>query len=145
MRPKPDQVSVLSFDRNSYLDAHIDDTACFGQEIVTVSLVSSALYWLTDGTYAEAHIVEPGDVVVLRGEARYKYKHGVAKPKLNEKLDAGVTRLITDRGAPRLELGVGHRGKMRGVVFRLPSALLFRLALCRALDPEMCMSGSSLA
>jgi len=79
-------------------------------------LVSSALYWLTNGNTASARIVEPGDVIVLRGEARKSWKHGIARPKLNVKLPDGAARIITEHGSPRLELGVlcstGQKGKL---------------------------------
>ena len=55
---------------------------------------------------ASAYVVGPGDVVVLRGAARYDWKHGVARPKLNAKLEGGVVRVVTEHGAARLELGV---------------------------------------
>src|SRR5437762_3264539 len=78
MRTTPDQATVLLYSRQSYIDGHIDDPKCFQEDIVTVSLVSSALYWLANGHRACMQIVEPGDVVVLRAEARYCWKHGVA-------------------------------------------------------------------
>jgi hypothetical protein len=49
--------------------------------------------------------------VVLRGAARYEWKHGVARPKLNAKLGDGAVRVITEHGAPRLELGVKRTGQ----------------------------------
>jgi alkylated DNA repair dioxygenase AlkB len=67
MRTSSDQASVQWYSQKSYINGHIDDPKCFREDIATISLVSSALYWLTDGTCASAHIVGPGDVVVLRG------------------------------------------------------------------------------
>ena len=49
MRTAPDQASIQWYSPKSYIDGHVDDPKCFEEDIVTVSLVSSALYWLTDG------------------------------------------------------------------------------------------------
>lgn len=106
MRTPPDQATVQWYSRQSYIDGHIDDPKCFQEDIATISLASSALYWLSDGARASMHVVEPGDVVVLRGDARKSWKHGVARPKLNDKLEAGSARIVTEHGSPRLELGV---------------------------------------
>src|SRR5665213_2073258 len=66
--------------------------------VVQMAAKSNCLYWLTDGSNMSAHIIGAGDVVVIHGQARREWKHGIPKPKLNEErlfaVSGGLTREI---------------------------------------------------
>lgn len=57
---------------------HIDLSHRYGDGIVGVSLLGSAVMDFTRNDSAHAVLLRPGDVYVLSGEARYSWKHGIA-------------------------------------------------------------------
>jgi alkylated DNA repair dioxygenase AlkB len=78
-----EQSTAQKFGTHSYLGPHIDSCRCFGPEIVTFSLVSAAQFRLTDqkGRRRLTVTLNPGDVVVLQGEARQSWKHEILRHK----------------------------------------------------------------
>jgi|SRR5579872_4383500 len=77
------QVTIQKYMNNSYLGKHIDSRNCFGPELVTFSLVSACYEKLTNGRIRQQLVraLEPGDAVVLTGDARYIWKHEILKRK----------------------------------------------------------------
>jgi alkylated DNA repair dioxygenase AlkB len=86
-----EQVTVQKYSIGSYLGPHVDSRKCFGSEIVTFSLVSSAEFRLTNAKTRQhlRQTLEPGDVVVLQEDARNVWKHEILKHKKNKQQPAG--------------------------------------------------------
>jgi alkylated DNA repair dioxygenase AlkB len=73
------QVTIQKYDSHNSIAAHRDSTRCFGPEIVTISLVSSCEFWLTHarGRLRLSRWLEPGDITVLKGDARTVWRHEI--------------------------------------------------------------------
>lgn len=81
LNSKPDQVTVQWYEPNTGIGDHRDDSRCFGPEIATISLLAPCMYRLQDPKTKAMHmqLLEPGCVVILSGEARTHWKHGIPK------------------------------------------------------------------
>jgi alkylated DNA repair dioxygenase AlkB len=82
----PDQATVQEYEPGAGIGDHIDDPLTFGKEIVTFSLLSPCAYRLVlpELGITRELIVEPGSAVVLTGEARSIWKHGIPARKSDE-------------------------------------------------------------
>ncbi|MBK0403055.1 alpha-ketoglutarate-dependent dioxygenase AlkB [Adhaeribacter sp. BT258] len=80
----PDQVIVNEYEPCQGIAQHIDCEPCFENTIVSLSLGSSCLmdfYPKNDLKQKESLHLEPQSLLVLRGEARYNWLHGIAGRK----------------------------------------------------------------
>ena len=84
------QATVQKYVVGSFIGPHVDSRKCFPGEIVTICLVSSARMRLTDMWTPRKFetTLQPGDVVVLHGDARDVWKHEILKCKPSENDDA---------------------------------------------------------
>lgn len=79
-----DQVIINEYDPGQGISAHIDCEPCFGDTIVSLSLGSSCIM---DFTYKDmkgkkvSYLLEPRSLIVLSGDARNKWLHGIAARK----------------------------------------------------------------
>jgi alkylated DNA repair dioxygenase AlkB len=73
------QVTIQKYSSHNSIAAHRDSNRCFGPEIVTISLVSSCEFWLTDarGQLRLSRLLEPGDITMLKGDARTVWRHEI--------------------------------------------------------------------
>lgn len=63
------------------ISAHTDHR-CFGEVIMTISLIGScSMEIISPDNKIIQYRLEPGDIVLLEGEARYKYKHAIKNMK----------------------------------------------------------------
>lgn len=77
------QVTVQKYIVGSRIGPHVDSRKCFPGEIVIFSVRGSATMLLTD-IWAPRKckiVLRPGDVVVLRGDARDLWKHEILRCK----------------------------------------------------------------
>lgn len=78
----PDQVIVNEYLPGQGIASHIDCQPCFGPVVATVSLGDA---WLMDFTSPQGELVAVelpvGSVAVLTGDARRRWRHGIAKRK----------------------------------------------------------------
>ncbi|MGB7443073.1 MAG: alpha-ketoglutarate-dependent dioxygenase AlkB [Coleofasciculaceae cyanobacterium] len=83
-----DQVIVNEYQPGQGIAGHIDSAHCFGNTIASLSLGSSCVMEFTHSqTQEKADIkLEPGGLLVLQGEARYLWKHGIAACKFDNYL-----------------------------------------------------------
>lgn len=74
-----EQVTVQKYATQSSMGAHRDSVRCFGPDIVTISLVSSCDLCLTHARDRRklSRRLEPGDVFLLTGEARFVWRHEI--------------------------------------------------------------------
>lgn len=79
----PDQAIVNEYLPGQGIAAHIDCEPCFGPEIATLSLGDDYPMRFTHLTNAESHELwlPVGSACVMRGPARYQWKHEIAKRK----------------------------------------------------------------
>jgi len=79
----PDQAIINEYEPGQGIAAHVDCQPCFGDTIVSVSLGSACVMRLTSlGTKENRDVVlEPGSALVLSGESRHAWSHGIAARK----------------------------------------------------------------
>lgn len=88
----PDQVIVNECVPGQGIQPHIDCAPCFGATICSISLGSACIMDFTSRAHAGATtiLLQRGSLLALDGEARYRWKHGIAKRKTDT--IAGNTR-----------------------------------------------------
>ena len=82
-----DQVIVNEYEPGQGIAAHIDCEPCFKDTIVSLSLESGCIMDFTHKDYKKMKIpvwLEPKSLVVLSGEARNDWLHGIAARKSDE-------------------------------------------------------------
>jgi len=90
----PDQVIVNEYVPGQGISAHIDCIPCFGDTIVSISLLSSCVMLFTRSE-PPAQIpvpVEQRSLLVMQGESRYQWKHAIPARKVDEVAGARITR-----------------------------------------------------
>jgi alkylated DNA repair dioxygenase AlkB len=82
----PDQLIINEYLPGQGIAPHIDSITSFGDEIVSISLGSSCVMSFSRRERNQEHamLLEPGDLLLLRGEARYKWRHEI-KPRKTDK------------------------------------------------------------
>ena len=79
----PDQVIVNEYQPGQGIASHVDCIPCFGDTIISLSLGSPCVMIYTrigDG-YEVPILLEQRSLVVMQGEARHRWKHGILKQK----------------------------------------------------------------
>jgi alkylated DNA repair dioxygenase AlkB len=78
-----DQLIINEYLPGQGIAPHVDSLAVFGEEIASLSLLSPCVLLLrsVDSDEVIPLLLEPGDLLVLRGEARSKWKHGITARK----------------------------------------------------------------
>lgn len=82
----PDQLIVNEYKPGQGIARHIDCVPCFGDTILSLSLGSACVMNFTHipaGTKT-ALLLQPGSLLILQGEARYQWQHGIA-PRQRDK------------------------------------------------------------
>jgi alkylated DNA repair dioxygenase AlkB len=77
----PDQVIVNEYLPGQGIASHRDCIPCFGDTIASISLGSGCQMDFVSGEARTSHYLEPQSLLVLSGEARYQWKHGIATRK----------------------------------------------------------------
>lgn len=78
----PVQVSVDEYLPGQGIQPHIDCVPCFGNTICSLSLGAQCMMEFTSRDQAATSmLLQRGSLLVLGGEARYRWKHGIAKRK----------------------------------------------------------------
>ncbi|WP_244313666.1 alpha-ketoglutarate-dependent dioxygenase AlkB [Stappia sediminis] len=79
----PDQVIVNEYLPGQGIAPHVDCEPCFGDTIASLSLCSGCVMDFTNVEAGErfSHYLEPRSLLVLSGEARYRWRHGIAARK----------------------------------------------------------------
>jgi len=79
MSKAPDQAIVNEYAPGQGIASHIDCVPCFDDVVISLSLAAPVVM---DLKHKEQHVpilLEPRSLLVLRGEARYHWTHGIAK------------------------------------------------------------------
>jgi alkylated DNA repair dioxygenase AlkB len=77
----PDQVIVNEYLPGQGIAPHIDCIPCFGERIASVSLGSACVMEFSRGNQKISHLLEPRSLLLLAGDARYHWKHGIPSRK----------------------------------------------------------------
>ncbi len=85
---RPDQVIINEYLPCQGIAAHIDCVPCFTDTICSLSLASGCVMDLSNGDIKKAIYLEQRSLLIFQGDARYKWKHGIAP----RKSDNGVKR-----------------------------------------------------
>lgn len=80
---RPDQMIINEYEPGQGIAHHIDCEPCFGNVIASFSLnsrcVMSFIHTKNDST--QELQLEPNSLLIMRGEARYDWKHGISARK----------------------------------------------------------------
>ena len=79
----PDQIIVNEYMPGQGIAPHIDCPPCFGDVIASLSLGSDCLMDFSCAETPKKHslLVDRRSLLVFKGEARYKWRHGIAQRK----------------------------------------------------------------
>lgn len=79
----PDQLIINEYESGQGIANHVDCEPCFGDTIISISLGSSCVMdFINVKTKQKVEVMlESGSLVVLQGEARHKWTHGIAQRK----------------------------------------------------------------
>lgn len=89
----PDQCIVNEYHPGQGIGAHVDCEPCFGEIIASISLLSMTIMQFTSLPKKRKvnFALYPGSLLVMRGEARYQWKHGIPA-RLTDVIDGTVYR-----------------------------------------------------
>ena len=76
-----DQVIINEYEPGQGISNHIDCVPCFEDVIVSVSLLSSCVMQFSKDSEKHEIILNPRSILLLSGEARYFWKHGIKAVK----------------------------------------------------------------
>jgi alkylated DNA repair dioxygenase AlkB len=78
-----DQVIVNEYEPGQGISAHVDCVPCFGDTILSISLGSACAMVFSHLREPRQHTLwlEPGSLLVMRGPARYDWKHAIPARK----------------------------------------------------------------
>lgn len=79
----PDQVIVNEYEPGQGIANHTDCKTCFKDTIISLSLGSPCVMDFTNPkkNLKKSLLLEPRSLIILKGEARYEWAHGIAKRK----------------------------------------------------------------
>lgn len=83
---KFNQVIVNEYTPGQGIGPHTDHIYLFGDTIVSVSLMSPIVMTFTNGSETVNMLLEPRSAVILKGDARYKWRHAIA-PRKSDTID----------------------------------------------------------
>ncbi|MGH1455214.1 MAG: alpha-ketoglutarate-dependent dioxygenase AlkB [Alphaproteobacteria bacterium] len=80
-KQKPNQAIINEYLPSQGISAHIDCVPCFDDVIASLSLGSDVIMGLSSGEQKHDVFLEKRSLIVLSGEARYKWKHAIPARK----------------------------------------------------------------
>lgn len=94
---KPDQVIINEYMPGQGIAPHIDCVPCFTDTVCSLSLGSGCIMDLTNGNIKVPVYLEPRSLLILKGDVRYKWKHGIAPRKSDNGVDRQRRTSLTFR------------------------------------------------
>jgi alkylated DNA repair dioxygenase AlkB len=93
----PDQVIVNEYVPGQGIAPHVDCQPCFGPVVAMLSLGSPVQmdYEKVDGPGRTALLLEPESLVILTGDARYQWRHGIAKRRFDSQYGVRRSRRVS--------------------------------------------------
>jgi alkylated DNA repair dioxygenase AlkB len=85
VKQAPDQLIINEYQPGQGISPHVDCVPCFGDTVVSISLGSTCLmdFGHLDTAQKITKLLEPASLLVMQGEARYKWKHSIGKRKVD--------------------------------------------------------------
>lgn len=77
----PDQAILNEYQPGQGIAPHIDCQPCYGDTIVSISLLSGCVMTYSRGDQTLPIWLAPRSAVIMQGEARQLWKHGIARVK----------------------------------------------------------------
>ena len=77
----PDQAIINEYMPGQGIADHIDCIPCFDDTIASLSLATDVVMNLKYKDQTISFLLEPRSILILRGDARYKWTHGIARRK----------------------------------------------------------------
>lgn len=87
-----DQVIINEYEPGQGISNHIDCIPCFEDVIVSISLLSSCVMQFSRGGEQQEMFLKPRSILLLSGEARYNWKHGIKAIKNDKWLNTLIPR-----------------------------------------------------
>ncbi|HET6251070.1 MAG TPA: alpha-ketoglutarate-dependent dioxygenase AlkB [Tepidisphaeraceae bacterium] len=80
---KPDQLIINEYLPGQGIAGHVDCVPCFSETIISMSLGSACVMEFTNGRTNRVVpvLLEPRGLVIMQGEARFDWKHGIRARK----------------------------------------------------------------
>lgn len=78
---QPDQLIINEYEPGQGISPHIDCRPCFGEVIMSLTLNSSCIMEFTRAEEKIELLLEPRSLLMMRGEARHVWKHGIPARK----------------------------------------------------------------
>lgn len=76
-----DQVIINEYEPGQGISNHIDCVPCFEDVIISISLLSSCIMQFSKDAEKYEILLQPRSILLLSGEARYHWKHGIKAVK----------------------------------------------------------------
>jgi alkylated DNA repair dioxygenase AlkB len=92
MPAAPDQAIVNEYTSGQGIADHIDCVPCFDDVIVSLSLAAPVVMDLKRKEEQVAILLEPCSLLLLRGEARYRWTHGIPRRQQDRIADGVLPR-----------------------------------------------------
>ena len=87
-----DQVIINEYEPGQGISNHIDCVPCFEDIIVSVSLLSSCVMQFSKDSEKHEIILNPRSILLLSGDARYLWKHGIKAVKNDQWQNTAIPR-----------------------------------------------------
>lgn len=75
----PDQAIINEYEPGQGIGPHVDSPEHWGEVVTSLSLCSAAVMDLTCEGEGVPILLEPRSLIVFRGEARHRWRHGMAR------------------------------------------------------------------
>ena len=116
MEEKPDQCIINEYLPGQGISRHIDCVPCFGDRIVSISLLSGCVMEFQRYEEVQELYLEPRSLVLLTGDARYKWTHCIPARKFDGARERVRRISLTFRNVIIVEKhsGLGRSGRRHG-------------------------------
>ena len=93
----PDQCIVNKYEPGQGISPHTDNVYRFTDRVVVFSFGSSIIMKFTNGEESKELLLTPGSMLIMEGDARYKWKHEIAARKSDNGVSRGTRISVTFR------------------------------------------------
>jgi alkylated DNA repair dioxygenase AlkB len=82
----PNQAIINEYEQGQGITPHIDCKTCFSDTIISLSLSSACImdFYSITSDIKQSLLLQPRSLVILQGDARYQWKHGISARKSDQ-------------------------------------------------------------
>ncbi len=88
----PQQVIVNEYMPGQGISSHVDCIPCFGNTVCSLSLGSPCVMDFTNNSIKQSILLAPRSLLILRNDARYLWKYGIAGRKNDKYCGSNISR-----------------------------------------------------